>query len=44
VGHEGQFISIIPSHECVIVRLGLTRYPLAWQHDKFVKLVLEAVQ
>jgi CubicO group peptidase (beta-lactamase class C family) len=44
VGHEGQFISIIPSRELVIVRLGLTRYPLAWQHDKFVKLVLEVVQ
>jgi CubicO group peptidase (beta-lactamase class C family) len=43
VGHEGQFISIIPSRDLVIVRLGLTRFPSAWQHDRFVNLVLEAV-
>jgi hypothetical protein len=44
VGHEGQFISIIPSRDLVIVRLGLTRFPSAWQHDRFVNLVLEAVK
>ena len=44
VGHEGQFISIIPSLDLVIVRLGLTRFPSAWQHDRFVNLVLEAVK
>ncbi len=43
VGHEGQFVSIIPSRELVIVRLGLTRYPSAWKHDKFIGLVLETV-
>ncbi|MGA1875399.1 MAG: serine hydrolase domain-containing protein [bacterium] len=44
IGHEGQFISIIPSRELVIVRLGLTRYPSAWQHDTFIELVVQAVE
>lgn len=44
VGHEGQFVSIIPSRRLVIVRLGLTRYPSAWQHDRFLDLVMDAVE
>ena len=43
IGHEGQFVSIIPSRETVIVRLGKTRYPQAWQHDVFVSEVLAAL-
>jgi len=43
VGYEGQFVSIIPSRDLVIVRLGLTRFSSAWQHDRFVSKVLEAV-
>ncbi len=42
-GHEGQFVTIIPSKDLVIVRLGLTRYPEAWDHQTFVKLVIAAV-
>lgn len=44
VGHEGQFISIIPSRRLVIVRLGLTRYPSAWEHDTFINAVLKATE
>ncbi len=44
VGHEGQFVSVIPSHELVIVRLGLTRNPSAWQHDRFLNAVIDAVE
>jgi CubicO group peptidase (beta-lactamase class C family) len=43
VGHEGQFLTIIPSRELVIVRLGLSRFGVAWQHDTFVNKVLGAV-
>jgi CubicO group peptidase (beta-lactamase class C family) len=43
VGHEGQFVTVIPSRDLVIVRLGLTRYPGTWLHDRFIKLVVKAV-
>lgn len=44
VGHEGQFVSIIPSRNTVIVRLGKTRYPQAWKHDAFINDVLTALR
>lgn len=43
-GAEGQFVTIIPSYDLVIVRLGLSRYASAWQHDEFVSKVIEAVK
>ena len=43
VGHEGQFVTIVPSHNTIIVRLGKTRYPQAWEHDSFVTNVLTAL-
>jgi len=43
IGHEGQFITIIPSRELVLVRLGFTRYPCAWDQQMFVNLVLAAL-
>ena len=39
-GHEGQFITIVPSHAAVIVRLGRTRFPGAWNQGTFVRDVL----
>ena len=44
VGHEGQFVTAIPSRDLVIVRLGLSRFASASQHDTFVYQVLEAVK
>ncbi len=43
VGHEAQFVTIVPSRDLVIVRLGRTRYPQAWDHAAFVRGVLTAV-
>ncbi len=43
VGHEGQFVTIIPSRRFVVVRLGLTRSAGAWAHDEFVSRVLHAL-
>lgn len=43
IGHEGQFITVVPSHDTVIVRFGKTRYSGAWKHDTFVKDVLSAL-
>ena len=43
-GHEGQFLTIIPSRQLVIVRLGLTRHPCGWNHHAFVRDVLDAVK
>jgi CubicO group peptidase (beta-lactamase class C family) len=43
IGHEGQFVTIVPSRRTVIVRLGLTRNAGAWAHDEFVSRVLGAL-
>jgi len=43
-GYEGQFITIIPSRELVLVRLGLTRSPCAWDQQAFVHRVLSALE
>jgi CubicO group peptidase (beta-lactamase class C family) len=42
-GHEGQLVTIVPSHDLVIVRLGRTRDPHAWDHAAFVRGVLASV-
>lgn len=41
-GHEGQLLSVIPSRGLVVLRLGLTRKPQAWDHEAFLARVLEA--
>lgn len=43
IGHEGQFMTIIPSRQLVLVRLGFTRLPCAWDHQDFVHRVLDAI-
>jgi CubicO group peptidase (beta-lactamase class C family) len=43
VGHEGQFVTIVPSRQLVVVRLGRTRYPDGWDHAAFVRDVLAAI-
>ncbi len=44
VGHEGQFVTVIPAYDTVIVRLGKTRYAQAWDHGAFVNSVLSALE
>jgi hypothetical protein len=43
VGHEAQFVTIVPSRDLVIVRLGRTRYPQAWDQATFVRDVVASV-
>jgi len=43
VGHEGQFLSIVPGLRLVVLRLGLTRPPYRWDHHGFLADVVEAL-
>jgi CubicO group peptidase (beta-lactamase class C family) len=43
-GHAGQFVTMIPSMNLVVVRLGLTRYSNAWDHTAFVRDILTALE
>lgn len=43
VGHEGQFVTIVPSHDLVLVRFGLTRSANGWNHSAFVARALAAI-
>jgi hypothetical protein len=43
LGVEGQAITIIPSRELVVVRLGLTRLPGAWNQELFIAQILDAI-
>lgn len=42
VGHEGQFVSVVPSRGLVLVRLGLSRGLHVWDHDAFLARLLDA--
>jgi hypothetical protein len=42
-GHEGQLISVVPSRQLVVVRLGLTRKRKAWDHAGFLARILDAL-
>ena len=42
VGHEGQFVSVIPSRKLVVVRMGLSRFEPGWNHDAFLARLLAA--
>jgi CubicO group peptidase (beta-lactamase class C family) len=39
-GHQGQFVTIVPSRDAVIVRLGRTRAAKAWDQCAFVRDVI----
>ncbi|MFC2029195.1 serine hydrolase domain-containing protein [Chloroflexota bacterium] len=42
-GHDGQFVVVIPSHDLVLVQLGFTPDPEAWDLGAFIGDVLEAI-
>jgi len=42
VGYEGQFVSVIPSRNLVVVRLGLSRRDHSWDQEEFLSRILEA--
>ncbi|MEM7147883.1 MAG: serine hydrolase [Verrucomicrobiota bacterium] len=42
-GHEGQYLTLIPSEHLLILRLGLTRYPKSWNQEKFAANILSAL-
>ena len=42
-GYDGQFVVVVPSHSLVIVRLGFTPDPEAWDLAALIGDVLEAV-
>jgi CubicO group peptidase (beta-lactamase class C family) len=44
IGHEGQFVSMVPSRRTVIVRLGRTRAAGGWDQSLFVRDVLSAIE
>ena len=44
IGHAGQFLTMIPSANLAIVRMGLTRYTDAWDHTAFVRDVIVALR
>ncbi len=41
-GHEAQVISVVPSRDLVVVRLGLSRLPRTWDQAEFLARVLRA--
>ncbi len=43
LGHEGQTLTVIPSLQLVVVRLGLSIYTDAWNHAAFLASLLEAL-
>jgi CubicO group peptidase (beta-lactamase class C family) len=43
IGHEGQFLSMFPSCDLVVVRFGLTRFPHTWNHEEFLTRIVDRV-
>jgi len=41
-GFNGQILSVIPSRDLVVVRLGVT-HDLSWSHEAFIRQVLDAL-
>jgi CubicO group peptidase (beta-lactamase class C family) len=44
IGHDAQFISVVPSQHLVVVRLGLSRVRPSWDQETFLASVIAALQ
>lgn len=42
-GHFHQYMTVIPSHRLIVVRLGLSKGPNGWDHERFLSLLLSAL-
>ena len=42
-GYQGQFVTVIPSRDLVVVRLGLSQRRNSWDHPKFINDVVRAI-
>jgi CubicO group peptidase (beta-lactamase class C family) len=42
-GHDGQFVTMIPSRNLVVVRVGYTLDAEAWDHEAFMLSILDAI-
>ena len=43
-GYQGQLLTVIPSHNLVVVRLGLAQRLHSWDHEQFIEQVIQAVR
>jgi CubicO group peptidase (beta-lactamase class C family) len=43
-GHDGQFVTVVPEKKLLVVRLGLSRLPHAWDQTAFVAEVIGAIR
>ena len=43
IGHLGQYLTVIPSKELIVVRLGLSRGPNRWDHNYFLSKIISAL-
>jgi hypothetical protein len=41
-GHDGQYLTIIPSHGLVILRMGNTPFSKGWSQTEFLIGILDA--
>lgn len=42
-GYQGQFVTVIPAHDLVVVRLGLAQRRKSWDHESFIDQVIQAL-
>ena len=43
-GNKGQFVTIVPAHNMVVVRTGVDPNGIRWQQDGYIKAVIEAFE
>jgi len=43
-GNKGQYVTVVPGHDLVIVRTGVDPDGKRWQQDRFVAAVVEALR